>query len=150
MQLSEVHGLQVPRRFPRRSSEVGRGLYLQNGNWRNFTFCMGPWQGGSLRWISLNGHPFLALEAAEDDLVGARSQSDSHQICAPVPGKVVKVMMTEGDELQERQVVLILESMKMEFEVLASRQGRIRKILVQNGQQVQADELLAEWHNDAQ
>lgn len=136
---------EVPRRFPQRQSQLGRGLFAEGDHWQAFTFCQGPWEGGRIQWLAIQGHAFLTKTVPDDGLSSARGSHDSHVISAPVPGKVVKVLIDEGSVVQERQVVLILESMKMEFEVQASRAGRVRAVLVQAGQQVQADELLAHW-----
>ncbi len=148
LHVSESVLLTLPQRFPRRRSQVGRGLFREGGGWQSFTYCQGPWNGGYVRWIAIEGQPFIRLEQAEDDLASAHGPSSSHQVNAPVPGKVVKVLIKAGDEVEERQVVLILESMKMEFEVQAVRRGRILSVLVEAGQQVQADELLAQWHQE--
>ena len=50
-----------------------------------------------------------------------------------------------GDEVTEGQVVLVLESMKMEFEVKAGKTGTVAKVQVKNGDQVTAGQLLAAW-----
>jgi biotin carboxyl carrier protein len=95
--------------------------------------------------VSLDGLPYWREEKPDDVLASGRSSAQSADISAPVPGKVVKVLVKTGDNVKERQIVAILESMKMEFEVQASRSGVVGEVLVTTGQQVQADELLARW-----
>ncbi len=143
--LGETHSVAVPRRFPQRHSRVGRGLFRHNAGWQSFVFCQSSFPGGSLQWVAIDGHPFIRQNKSDELLAAARTQASGSAISAPVPGKIVKILVKAKDAVQERQVVLILESMKMEFEVQASRAGHIGTVLVQAGQQVQADEQLVIW-----
>lgn len=56
---------------------------------------------------------------------------------APIPGLVVKILVREGEEINEDQPLLILEAMKMENEIRALRSGTIRKIETSTGQRVE-------------
>ena len=49
-------------------------------------------------------------------------------LTAPMPGTVVKVLVGEGDEVEEGQVLLVLEAMKMEQPVAAPHAGRIASL----------------------
>ena len=73
------------------------------------------------------------------------SSSAAQQITAPVPGKIISIKSSTGAEVQENQVVVILESMKMQFEVKAQKTGILDKVCVTLGQQVEADAVLAVW-----
>lgn len=147
--LSETHTVSVPRRFPLRWARLGRGLFSQPEGWQNFAFCQSYFPGGKLEWLAICGHAFIRENRDQDLLTAARSHGTQGAIHAPVPGKVVKILLAAGAQVEERQVVLILESMKMEFEVQATRSGQIASILVQPGQQVQADEQLVVWEKAA-
>jgi biotin carboxyl carrier protein len=65
------------------------------------------------------------------------------RIVAPMPGKVVRVLGNPGDAVAPRQPVVVIEAMKMENELRASRDGTIAEILVREGQSVEAGALLA-------
>jgi biotin carboxyl carrier protein len=52
---------------------------------------------------------------------------------APIPGKVLKVLVNVGDTVSPGQLVATLESMKMEVQVLSSRGGRVREVRVRPG-----------------
>ncbi len=145
MYLPYVQQVSVPHRFRNRQAVLGRGLIFEQGRRQSFCFCQARYQGHRLTWVSLDGLPYWREERPDDVLASGRSSAQSADICAPVPGKVVKVLVKTGDNVKERQIVAILESMKMEFEVQASRSGTIDEVLVATGQQVQADELLARW-----
>jgi 3-methylcrotonyl-CoA carboxylase alpha subunit len=67
---------------------------------------------------------------------------------APVPGKVIQVAIAGGDVITKGQTLFVLESMKMQFEVKASLDGRAGSILVKMGQQVSAGQQLAQWASE--
>jgi len=57
-------------------------------------------------------------------------------ITAPIPGLVVRVLVAEGDSIEEGQPVVWLEAMKMENELRAMRGGIVNSVLVAGGQRV--------------
>jgi biotin carboxyl carrier protein len=61
---------------------------------------------------------------------------------AIMAGRVVKLLVTEGDEVQEGQPVVVLEAMKMENDIPAPKSGRVGVIHVSAGQTVENDERL--------
>jgi biotin carboxyl carrier protein len=74
----------------------------------------------------------------------AGAVADGEQrILAPMPGKVVKVLVAPGDEVKARQGILVVEAMKMENEIGSPRAGRIKEIPVKEGMSVEAGRVLA-------
>lgn len=65
------------------------------------------------------------------------------EITAAMPGRVVKVLVEEGQEIVEGQGLIILEAMKMENEVAAPRDGTITNFFVQPGQTLESGEKIA-------
>ena len=61
---------------------------------------------------------------------------------APMPGKIVKVLVAVGEPVESGQGVLVMEAMKMENELKASRAGHIQEIRVGEGQAVEMGTLL--------
>jgi propionyl-CoA carboxylase alpha chain len=64
-------------------------------------------------------------------------------LVAPMPGKVVKVLVSEGDLVAAGAPLVVLEAMKMEHTVRAAEAGTVRALHVALGDQVDADRLLA-------
>mgnify|MGYP005644257631 FL=1 len=60
-------------------------------------------------------------------------------ISANIPGKVVTIEVSEGDEVSEGKVVLILEAMKMQNEITAPISGTVKQINCQEGQSIEAN-----------
>jgi biotin carboxyl carrier protein len=65
-------------------------------------------------------------------------------ITAPMVGKILKVEKNVGDPVDEDEVVLVMEAMKMEIPVVAPTSGVLKDLKVSVGQAVEADQLLAE------
>jgi biotin carboxyl carrier protein len=61
-----------------------------------------------------------------------------------MPGKVVKILVTEGERVEKGQTVLILEAMKMENEIKAGVSGVIKGLAVKTGQTLESGVLMAE------
>jgi biotin carboxyl carrier protein len=66
------------------------------------------------------------------------SASAPQRLAAPMPGKVVRVLVRVGDEVQPRQPVVVVEAMKMENELRASRAGTVAEVHVREGASVDA------------
>lgn len=64
------------------------------------------------------------------------------RIVAPMPGKVVRVLVGIGDSVHSRQSLVVIEAMKMENELGASRPGAVAEVHVGEGQSVDAGALL--------
>jgi len=74
---------------------------------------------------------------------GAAAQAEGRQtIVAPMPGKVVKLLVKAGDEVRARQGVIVVEAMKMENELRSPKDGRVIEIAVAEGASVEAGRLL--------
>ena len=61
---------------------------------------------------------------------------------APMPGRVLRVLVNAGDPVTARQGVVVVEAMKMENELVSPRDGRVREIHVTEGVSVEAGRLL--------
>jgi 3-methylcrotonyl-CoA carboxylase alpha subunit len=63
---------------------------------------------------------------------------------SPMPGKVLKVLASEGQPVEEQQPLVIIEAMKMEFTVRAPHAGRVARVYYREGDQVSAGDVLVE------
>jgi len=64
-------------------------------------------------------------------------------VAAPMPGKVVRVLVAPGDAVEPGQGLVVVEAMKMQNELKASRAGRVRTVAVKEGATVAAGDVLA-------
>ncbi|MGH7827096.1 MAG: acetyl-CoA carboxylase biotin carboxyl carrier protein subunit [Candidatus Binatia bacterium] len=65
-------------------------------------------------------------------------------ITAPMVGKVLKLEKNVGDRVEEDEVVIVMEAMKMEIPVVAPAAGVLKELKVSAGQAVEADQVLGE------
>lgn len=73
----------------------------------------------------------------------ARESEGRQQAVAPMPGKIVRVLVKAGDAIEAGQGILVVEAMKMQNEVRSPKTGKIERILVSEGQAVNAGDVLA-------
>ena len=64
------------------------------------------------------------------------------RVVSPMPGKIVRVLVKAGDHVTARQGLVVVEAMKMENELRAARDGRVRELSVAEGQSVDAGTVL--------
>jgi biotin carboxyl carrier protein len=72
-----------------------------------------------------------------------KTDGGPQRIVAPMPGKIVRVLVTVGEVVKRRQPLVVMEAMKMENELRASADGAVAELHVQEGQSVDAGTLLA-------
>jgi biotin carboxyl carrier protein len=87
--------------------------------------------------IAINGR--LTGRASAD--AGAAADGEQ-KIAAPMPGRVVRVLVAPGDEVEARQPVVVVEAMKMENELRSPKAGRVREVAVEAGTSVEAGRVL--------
>jgi biotin carboxyl carrier protein len=92
------------------------------------------------------GSSRFAVEVRDPrSLRGRARAADDHgprKIIASMPGKVVRVLVSEGDEVEAGAGVAVVEAMKMQNEIKSPKKGTIQKILVSEGSAVNAGDVL--------
>ena len=86
--------------------------------------------------------PQPAPAAAPAAPKAAEAPAGGKKVVSPLPGSIIKVAVTEGQVVKRGDLLLTLESMKMENQVLAEFDGTVTKIAVTAGQNVMQDDLL--------
>ncbi|HEY1204430.1 MAG: biotin/lipoyl-containing protein [Bryobacteraceae bacterium] len=71
-------------------------------------------------------------------------QEGRQRVTAPMPGKVVRVLVAEGDAVEAGQGIAVIEAMKMQNELKAPKSGRVAALPAREGATVAAGEVLAE------
>ena len=93
---------------------------------------------GDTWWVHIGGHTFcidhIEPGAAEDD--------EGSGLTAPMPGKVLQVLVEVGQDVKAGQALMILEAMKMEHQVKASEDGKVTKVLIKKDDQLENGALL--------
>merc|ERR1712137_23030 len=76
------------------------------------------------------------------------STVSSGSLLSPMPGRVIKVNVTEGQEVQEGDCLMIMEAMKMEHQIKATSAGRVSNIFFKVNDLVEAKKVLIEVKGD--
>jgi biotin carboxyl carrier protein len=104
-------------------------------------------------WAEASGHLQIKLrgrlfQAKVIDRKQRRGAADhglegQQQLTAPMPGKVVRVLCSAGDEVTTGQGVVVVEAMKMQNEIKSPIDGRVIEVRVSEGATVTANQVLA-------
>ena len=108
-------------------------------------FDNGKWE------VSIDGNVY-EVEIDQESGRGQRKKRDSNRGGAPssglissaIPGKIVSVLVSEGDKIDSGSVVIVLEAMKMQNEIKAGIDGRVEKIMCKPGERIEANVPLME------
>jgi biotin carboxyl carrier protein len=131
---------------PRSIGRESLSLLVQEGDGpvRSVNATIGSRPGSASFEVSIDGHTLAATLVSR---FGARADGGSsgagpQQVTAPMPGKVVRILVAPGDRVEPRQGLVVIEAMKMENELRAARGGRVTTVRVVQGQSVEAGALL--------
>ncbi|PYU42700.1 MAG: acetyl-CoA carboxylase biotin carboxyl carrier protein subunit [Acidobacteria bacterium] len=112
---------------------------------QSFEISVTPAADGKLK-IQTGTHEFTAEGI---DPRAWRGRRHSHveaegrqQIVAPMPGKVVHLLVKAGDQVEAGQGLLVIEAMKMQNEIRSPKGGTVERVLAKPGQPVNAGEVL--------
>jgi biotin carboxyl carrier protein len=84
-------------------------------------------------WVDVADERRLRLRAAR----GAFTAEGKQVVAAPMPGKVVKVLVAVGDEVAEGQGLVVVEAMKMENELKSPKAGKVTEVAAKEGSAVE-------------
>lgn len=74
---------------------------------------------------------------------GALEAEGRQQIFAPMPGKVIRLLVNVGDEVEAGQGLVVVEAMKMQNEIRSPKKGKVERLHAKEGQAVNAGDVLA-------
>ncbi len=117
------------------------------------SFAIGPHEhlvyfasDSSRRWVFIKGETqvFESSAAVRTRRGADRTEQGEKRVRAPMPGQVRAVNVTAGELVEKGHTLMLLEAMKMEIRIQATRDGRVHRLLVEPGQAVERDQVLAE------
>jgi len=95
---------------------------------------------GDVWWVHLDGHVFC-IEKIE---AGSNSDDLEGGLIAPMPGKILEVLVEKGQSVASGDLLLVMEAMKMEHRIVANVDGVIATMNLKEGDQVQQGDVLVE------
>jgi propionyl-CoA carboxylase alpha chain len=102
----------------------------------------------SVYWLSCDAWQIELDEVPRFGVLGEDHEEEG--MTSPLPGTVVALEIDIGDRVDEGQLLMVVEAMKMEHRIVASRPGRVTAVLVACGDRVDAHELLVAIESDSQ
>jgi biotin carboxyl carrier protein len=115
-------------------------------NWQNRSIEVAVTPNGTGYTVSVAGQR-LTVEMIDArtalQKAARRGESGAIEIRAPMPGKIVKLLLTEGSKVEENQGILVMEAMKMQNEIKSPKAGVVKKLGVSEAAAVNAGDLLA-------
>jgi acetyl-CoA/propionyl-CoA carboxylase biotin carboxyl carrier protein len=100
--------------------------------------------GGETLWLGRAGRTWAIREFVPGATTGAASAAAGGVLRSPMPGTVLAVKVSEGEQVTAGQPVVIVEAMKMEHTVTAPIGGIVTRLTARTGAQVALDAVLAE------
>jgi biotin carboxyl carrier protein len=147
LQLNQTNSIEAEiggRKYVLEAKTLESGVYWFN--WQNRSIEVAVTPNGNGYVVSLGGQrltvEMVDARAALQKAV-QQGQAGTVQIRAPMPGKVVKVLLPEGSEVQDNQGILVMEAMKMQNEIKSPKSGVVKKLVVIEGAAVNAGDVLA-------
>lgn len=86
-----------------------------------------------------------STQAKTQEIGKQPSSNESEQLLAPLPGKIFDVKVANGMKVKKGDLLLIIEAMKLENEILAPRDGVIKRLNKNKGESVASGESLLEF-----
>jgi len=140
----KMKGRRLPVELIRLDGAIASLRFPEDGRSYQITYQ----RGGNGSWRVAVGQREFELSvltpAAATEVVGAGRNGGPSRLTAPIPGKVVAVKVSPGDEVSAGQPLVVLEAMKMENELAAEQPGRVVAVHVSDGATVESGELLIE------
>ena len=96
---------------------------------------------GEHTWLQLDGQAQLFQFSRGREGAGSEHESDG-SVKSPMPGKILELMAGEGDSVEKDQVLVLMESMKLQVEIRSPFDGTVNSCPVSVGDMVDGDSLL--------
>ena len=126
------------------TKSVEPGVYWFNWDSRSIELRVTPAIEGYI--VSVNGHQH-AVEIMDTRTALRKASHHGHdgevELRAPMPGKIVKVLLQAGAAVSPNQGILVMEAMKMQNEIKSPKDGVVKRVSVQEGSAVNSGDLLA-------
>ncbi len=99
-------------------------------------------------YVFINGYQYEIVDIYRESQTNVSKEhlivDDESEICAPMPGKILKLFVKERDEIEVKQRLVIVEAMKMENSINATRKGKVKRVNFKEGDLVDTGQPIIE------
>ena len=135
------------RRYELEARAVGAGEYLLMHEGRVYECRVGGRAGGSTLTVAVGSREYEVTLTDPKHLRGAGGAhghaAGRAQVVAPMPGKVVRVLVEAGQQVEAGQGVVVVEAMKMQNELKSPKGGTVAELRAEAGATVNSGDVLA-------
>lgn len=132
------------RKYSLEAKTVEPGVYWFNWDNRSLEIAVTMNGGG---YVVTLANRRIPVEMVDARTALRRAAQQGHEgaveIKAPMPGKIIKVLVAEGAEVNANQGILVMEAMKMQNEIKSPKKGVVKKLIAAEGAAVSSGDLLA-------
>ena len=129
-----------------RVGEFGISLLFPGDSYAGTTIDLapGPAGGDVLAHVAGRTIPIVVngRRSGRAATVAGGAAHGEQKVTAPMPGRVVRVLVAQGEDVVARQPVVVVEAMKMENELRSPKAGRVKDVAVEAGTSVEAGRVL--------
>ncbi len=93
--------------------------------------------GGAAMAVAVFGETLRLEDPCADLAPGPERAADGGEVAAPMAGRILECLVAKGEAVEQGQLMFVLESMKMQFEITAPRAGTVAEVCVEPGQVLQ-------------
>jgi biotin carboxyl carrier protein len=141
---SPVKALIGNRKIEWEFEQVAEGEFLFRNAERQVRIFMAQDKAGST-FVQSEGRAYRLSPVDRDFGAGAEQENGGKgggRLIAAMPGRIIKVLVEPGQEVEQNQPILVMESMKMEITRTSSLRGQVEEVNIKAGQQVNAGSLM--------
>jgi acetyl-CoA/propionyl-CoA carboxylase biotin carboxyl carrier protein len=137
--VDDASAVAVSARWAGRPRHAGRFRLEVGGRTTGWTWA----SDGEERWLGRAGRSWLVRPERDDAAAAGAGLTNGGPVRSPMPGTVLSVAVTVGEQVTAGTPLVVVEAMKMEHAVTAPVDGEVTEVLVRPGQSVRLDEALA-------
>lgn len=114
-------------------------------NWQGKEIVVPAQKVAGQLWVHWQGETFIySPESLSRTRQKSSGQQDPRRLTSPMPGKVIKVLVKAGEKVSQGQTLVVMEAMKMEYNLKASQDAQVKVIKTQEAKTVGLGDLLIE------
>lgn len=98
-------------------------------------------------WCHLNGRTLIYESQSQRSQKQSAQLGSGNEVVAPMPGKIIKVLVSDGQAVEAQQVLVVMEAMKMEYSLKSPSDKKVKNVSCKEGGIVQLGQTLVTFED---